>query len=57
MALGREITSDTLFTFTQVVLVRSVQQLSRMQVGATVAQVDFTGVLPAGVGAGEEVRN
>ena len=41
MALNREISEKTLFTFSQVVLVRNVQLLDRMQVQTFIDQVDF----------------
>lgn len=55
MALNREITEKTLFTFTQVVLVRNVQHLDRMQVQTFVNQVDFDTPVEPGVGRTEEV--
>lgn len=55
MALNREISEETLFTFTQVVLVRNVQALSRMQVQSFVHQVDFDAPVGAGIGRTEEV--
>jgi uncharacterized protein (TIGR04141 family) len=55
MALNREISKQTLFTFTQVVLVRNVQLLDRMQVQTFIDQVDFDTPIEPGIGGTEEV--
>jgi hypothetical protein len=55
MALNREISEKTLFTFSQVVLVRNVQLLDRMQVQTFVDQVDFDTPVEPSVGRTEEV--
>jgi uncharacterized protein (TIGR04141 family) len=42
MALDRTITSETLFTFSQVVLVRYAQRLARMRVKVAILPISFS---------------